>query len=81
MEKAKIKEILYNIIEHQLGINPKHINDDSDFITDLGSDSLDVIELIMAAEIDFDIEIPDKDVEDNIKTVKDAIEYIVGRVA
>lgn len=81
MEKYEVKEKIYEIIEYQLGIDLEKNNDESRFIEDLGSDSLDVIELIMAAEDKFDINIPDKDVEENIKTVNDAIDYLVSHVA
>ena len=67
----KVKEI----IEDQLGVDEKDINMSSSFVEDLGADSLDVVELIMALESEFDIEIPDEDVE-GISTVEDAVNYI-----
>ena len=68
-------ERIKKIIVDQLGIDKSKITEDSSFIDDLGLDSLDIVELIMAFEEEFDIEIPDKDAE-KIKTVGDAIEEI-----
>lgn len=68
-------EKVKQIIEEHLGVEEKDIRPDSAFVEDLGADSLDVVELIMAMESDFDIEIPDEDVE-TIATVEDAVEYI-----
>ena len=67
----KVKEI----IVEQLGVEEDEITMESSFIDDLGADSLDVVELIMAIEEAFDIEIPDGEAE-NIETVKDAVEYL-----
>jgi acyl carrier protein len=66
------------IIVDQLGVDESKITEDSSFVDDLGADSLDIVELIMAFEEEFDIEIPDKDVE-KIKTVGDAINEIRKR--
>jgi len=63
------------IIVDQLGIEEEKITIDSSFIDDLGADSLDIVELIMAFEEEFDIEIPDEDAE-KIKTVGDAVNYL-----
>jgi len=63
------------IIIDQLGIEAGKISIDSSFIDDLGADSLDIVELIMAFEEEFDIEIPDEDAE-KIKTVGDAVNYL-----
>ena len=63
------------IIIDQLGIEEEKISIDSSFIDDLGADSLDIVELIMAFEEEFDIEIPDEDAE-KIKTVGDAVDYL-----
>ena len=71
MEFEKIKRV----IVEQLGVNEKDITLESSFVEDLGADSLDVVELIMAFESEFDIEIPDDDVE-TISTVEDALNYI-----
>ncbi len=67
----KIKEI----IAEQLGVEPEEVTLESSFIDNLGADSLDVVELVMALEEEFDIEIPDEDAE-KITTVNDAVEYI-----
>ncbi len=63
------------IVVEQLGVDEGDVNIDSTFIDDLGADSLDIVELIMAFEEEFNVEIPD-DVAENIKTVKDAVGYI-----
>ena len=63
------------IVAEQLNINIDDIQEDSKFVEDLDADSLDVVELVMALEEKFDLEIPDKDAE-GITTVKDAIDYI-----
>ncbi|MEA2022333.1 MAG: acyl carrier protein [Candidatus Caldatribacteriota bacterium] len=63
------------IIIDQLGIEAGKISIDSSFVDDLGADSLDIVELIMAFEEEFDIEIPDEDAE-KIKTVGDAVNYL-----
>ena len=68
-------EKVAKIIADQLGIDESEINLDSSFIDDLGADSLDIVELIMAFEEEFDMEIPDSEAE-NIKSVNDAVEYI-----
>lgn len=67
----KVKEIM----AEQLDINPEEITEDTSFINDLEADSLDIVELIMALEEEFDTEIPDEDAE-KISTVKDAVDYI-----
>ena len=63
------------IVVDQLGVNEADVTIDSTFIDDLGADSLDIVELIMAFEEEFDIEIPD-DAAEKIKTVKNAVDYI-----
>ena len=69
--EAKVK----SIIADQLGVGEDEIKPESSFIEDLGADSLDIVELVMAMEEEFEIEIPDEQAE-NIKTVGDAINYI-----
>ncbi len=71
---ALIDEVKEVVVE-QLSVNPDEVKEDSKFVEDLGADSLDVVELVMALEEKFDIEIPDSDAE-NIITVGDAIKYI-----
>jgi len=65
------------VVVEQLNVNPDEIKEDSKFVEDLGADSLDVVELVMALEEKFDIEIPDADAE-KIATVGDAIQYVEG---
>lgn len=64
-----------SIVAEQLGIEEKDITKESSFIDDLDADSLDVVELIMALEEEFDLEIPDEEAE-KLKTVGDAVKYI-----
>jgi acyl carrier protein len=72
---ATIEQKVKNIIADQLGVGEEEIKATSSFIEDLGADSLDIVELVMAMEEEFDVEIPDDQAE-NIKTVKDAIDYV-----
>lgn len=64
-----------DVIAEQLNVEVDEIHEDSSFVDDLGADSLDLVELVMALEDNFDMKIPDEDVE-SIKTVGDAIAYI-----
>ncbi len=72
-------EKVKDIISEQLGIDAEEITMESSFIDDLGADSLDVVELIMALEAEFDIEIPDEAAE-KVATVGDVVEYIKTHV-
>ena len=63
------------IIVDQLGVDESKITENSSFVDDLGADSLDIVELIMAFEEEFDIEIPDEDAE-KMKTIGDAVKYL-----
>ncbi len=74
MIDEKVKEI----ISKQLGVNASEVTPESSFVEDLGADSLDTVELVMAFEESFNIEIPDEDAE-KIAKVKDAIEYIKNK--
>lgn len=67
-----------SIVAEQLGVDEDQVTEDASFVDDLGADSLDTVELIMAFEEEFDIEIPDEDAQ-KIKTVKDVIEYIESK--
>jgi acyl carrier protein len=69
---------LQAIVGKQLGINPSKIKPEADFGKELGADSLDVVELVMAIEDEFEMEIDDK-VASKIATVQDALNYIEGR--
>lgn len=70
-----IEERVKNIIADQLGVNEEEVNLESKFIEDLGADSLDIVELIMAMEEEFECEIPDDEAE-KIRTVEDVINYL-----
>jgi acyl carrier protein len=70
-----VEEKVKDIIIDQLGVDEKQVNPEASFIDDLGADSLDTVELVMALEEEFDVEIPDEDAE-KISTVQNAIDYI-----
>jgi acyl carrier protein len=71
--EARVKKI---IIE-QLGVKEEQVTNEASFVEDLGADSLDTVELVMALEEEFELEIPDEDAE-KITTVQQAIDYIVS---
>ncbi len=75
-----IAERVKKIVVEHLGVNESKVTDGASFIDDLGADSLDTVELVMAFEDEFDFEIPD-DAAEKILTVKDAINYIESNVA
>ncbi len=75
MTAANVEQKVKNIIAEQLGVGEDEIKMTSSFIEDLGADSLDIVELVMAMEEEFEVEIPDEEAE-NIKTVQDAVNYI-----
>ena len=75
MSTSAIEAKVKSIIADQLGVGEDEIKPESSFIEDLGADSLDIVELVMAMEEEFEVEIPDEEAE-NIKTVGDAINYI-----
>ena len=75
MSAKKIEEEVRKIIVNQLDINEEEVTPDASFTDDLGADSLDLVELVMAMEEKFDIDIPDEDAE-NITTVQKALDYI-----
>jgi acyl carrier protein len=68
---AKIKEV----IVEQLGVDAERVRPEASFIDDLGADSLDIVELVMAMEEEFDIEIPDEEAE-KLKSVSDVVSYL-----
>jgi acyl carrier protein len=72
---ASIDDKVKQIIVEQLGVEESEVTPSASFVDDLGADSLDTVELVMAFEEAFDIEIPDEDAE-KIRTVKDAMDYI-----
>ena len=73
-----IEERVKKIIAEQLGVNENEITNESSFVDDLGADSLDTVELVMALEEEFGTEIPDEDAE-KITTVQQAVDYIQTR--
>ena len=72
---SNTRERVIKMVAEQLGVKEEDVKPDSSFIDDLGADSLDTVELIMALEEEFDTEIPDEDAE-KLATVQDAIDYI-----
>ncbi|MPY86618.1 MAG: acyl carrier protein [Luteitalea sp.] len=76
---SSVSERVKAIIVEQLGADEEEVTPDASFVDDLGADSLDTVELVMAFEEEFGIEIPDDDAE-KITRVKEAIEYIEGHV-
>jgi len=69
--EARVREIIIN----ELGVEPEKVTDDASFVEDLGADSLDTVELVMAFEEEFGVDIPDEDAE-QMRTVGDAIKYL-----
>jgi len=72
--ETKVKEIIIN----ELGVEPEKVTPEASFVEDLGADSLDTVELVMAFEEEFGIEIPDEDAE-GLQTVGDAIRYLKNK--
>ena len=72
---ASVDERVKQIIVEQLGVDEAEVTPSASFVDDLGADSLDTVELVMAFEEAFDIEIPDEDAE-KIRTVQDAVDYV-----
>ena len=77
---SSVEERVKSIIVEQLGVDADEVNPEASFVEDLGADSLDTVELIMAFEEEFGVEISDDEAE-KIKKVKDAVEYIDKRAA
>ncbi len=80
MAPADIEQKLKATISDQLGVAQAEIQPGSALVEDLGADSLDVVELVMAIEEEFSVEIPDDEVP-KLKTVQDAVDYITARAA
>jgi acyl carrier protein len=78
MASEEIAERVKGIIVEQLGVSLEEVTPQASFIEDLGADSLDIVELIMALEEEYDMEIPDEDAE-KIQTVDDVISYIQSK--
>ena len=74
-----VSDKVKSIIVEQLGVDEEEVTPDASFVDDLGADSLDTVELVMALEEEFDIEIPDEDAE-KMTTVADAIKYLESHV-
>ena len=70
-----IEQRVRKIVAEQLGVNEADVKDESSFVNDLGADSLDTVELVMALEEEFETEIPDEEAE-KITTVQQAVDYI-----
>lgn len=79
MGTDEVFEKVKNVIVEQLGVTEEVVTNDATFLDDLGADSLDIVEIIMALEETFDIEIPDEEVEKAI-TVKDVVDYIAEKI-
>lgn len=75
-----IEQRVADIIAEQLGVSKEEVVPEASFIDDLGADSLDIVELVMAMEEEFDIEIPDDDAE-KIQTIGDAVAYVRAHAA
>jgi acyl carrier protein len=75
-----VEQKVKQIIVEQLGVDESQVDNNASFVDDLGADSLDIVELVMAFEEAFELEIPDEDAE-KITTVKDAIDYIEGKTS
>ena len=80
MSEKTISEKVKDIIVDQLGVNPEQVTDTASFIEDLGADSLDTVELVMAFEEEFGVEVPDEDAE-KLQTVGNVVEYIEKKTA
>ncbi|HJT79802.1 MAG TPA: acyl carrier protein [Chthoniobacterales bacterium] len=78
MADKSIEDKVKDIIVEQLGVNPEQVTPTASFIEDLGADSLDIVELVMAFEEEFSVEVPDEDAE-KLQTVGDVIKYIEER--
>lgn len=76
--KMSVNPKVKDIIVEQLGVDPEKVKSEASFIDDLGADSLDIVELVMAMEEEFDLEIPDEDAE-KLKTVNDVQSYLSSK--
>lgn len=79
MENAEVFEKAKAVVIDQLGADEDKVTMEASFVDDLGADSLDIVELIMGLETEFDLEIPDEDAE-KISTVGDAVNYIAEKI-
>ena len=74
-----VEEKVTSIIVDQLGVDKDKVKPEAEFIKDLGADSMDIVELVMAFEDNFSIQVPDQE-EENIRTVQSAIDYIKAQL-
>ena len=79
MSEKTVEERVKDVVVAQLGVDPSEVKHEASFIDDLGADSLDTVELVMALEEEFNIEIPDEDAE-KIKSVGETIEHIKAKL-
>ena len=79
MEKNELLQKIKEIVADKLSISEDQVTEEASFIDDLGADSLDTVELVMALEDEFDMDIPDEDAE-KLTTVGKAIEYVLGHL-
>jgi acyl carrier protein len=75
MSDSVVNDRVKKVVCEQLGVDDNEVTAEASFVNDLGADSLDVVELVMAFEEEFSIDIPDDDVQ-NLRTVTDAVDYI-----
>lgn len=75
MDNTDVEQRIRKIVAEQLGVNESDVKNESSFVNDLGADSLDTVELVMALEEEFECEIPDEEAE-KINTVHEAIDYV-----
>ncbi len=75
-----MKDRIRELVCEQLGVDGAELNSDSDIVEDLGADSLDVVELVMAIEENFDLEVPDEDAE-GMRTIGDVERYVTTRLS
>jgi acyl carrier protein len=80
MSTSQIFEKVKKVVVEQLSVDPEKVSESASFIDDLGADSLDLVELVMAFEEEFDIEIPDEAAE-KILSIQDAVDYINHKLA
>jgi acyl carrier protein len=79
MTTEELREKVVAVVVDKLGVEADKVSDEANFVDDLGADSLDQVELVMALEDEFDVEIPDEDAE-GLKTVKAVLAYVEGKV-
>lgn len=75
----KIEKVIKKIIAEQLGMDVEEIRNDLSYVDDLGADSLDIVELIMSLEEEFEVEVPDEDAE-KLLTVQDTLDYVQQKI-